>query len=314
MKNVTIKQLRSFVAISEEHSFTRAAARMNVSQSTLTIAIRDLETEIGMPLFDRTTRSVELTPQGLGFLPVAKRMLDELARGMEDLRALADLQKGLVVVIATPAVISVALAPAVRVLAGAHPGIAVRIIEDSTERLASRLLSGEADFGITTLRRPINDIDRRLLLRDRLGVLCPADHPIAVKPRDLTWADLAKYPLASLGPEAGIRAMLDNDSRVARVLPRPMYEVSSVSSLFALVESGVGIGVFPGIVACPTVSKSLVFRPIHRPVLLRELYFLKRKRRSLTPAANELANRVFEQFLKLQEGKSLNSYAEIIAP
>lgn len=314
VRNVTIKQLRSFVTIAQERSFTRAAGRMNVSQSALTIAIRDLEREVGMPLFDRTTRSVELTAQGTSFLPVARRMLDELSRGLGDLRALAELQKGMVVVTAASAIINVVLAPAVQVLAAAHPRIAVRIIEDTTERLASRVLNGEADFGITTLHRPIDDIERRLLLRDRLGVLCPKGHPLALKSGDLTWSDLAKYPLAALGPEGWIRTMLDNDSRVASILPQPMYEVSSVSSLLALVEAGVGIGVFPGIVACPIMSKDLVFRPILRPVLRREVFFIKRKRRSLTPAANELANCVFEQFRKLQEVPSLNSFADVIAP
>ena len=314
MRDVTIKQLRSFVMVAQERSFTRAAGRMNVSQSALTIAVRDLETAIVTTLFDRTTRSVELTTQGLNFLPVAKRMLDELAQGMDDLRAHEDLQKGMVVVIATSAIINVVLAPAVHVLATAHPSISVRIIEDTTETLPNRVLNGEADFGITTLRRPIDDIERRLLLRDRLGVLCPLDHPIALKPDDVTWADLAKYPLASLWPESGIRAMLDNDARVARILPRPKYEVSSISSLLALVERGVGIGVCAGLITCPILPKGLVFRPIVRPILQRELFFLKRKRRSLTPAANELANCVFDQFRRLQEGSSLNSFADIISP
>jgi len=301
MRNVTIKQLRSFVMVSQERSFTHAAARMNVSQSALTIGIRALEAEIGMPLFDRTTRSVELTSQGLSFLPVAKRMLDELARGMDDLRSLADLQKGMVVVVATPVIITVALAPAVYALAVEHPGIAVRIIEDASESLPDRVLNGEADFGITSLRQPVDDIERQLLLRDRLGVLCPMDHPIAVKPGDLTWSDLAKFPLVSLGSETGIRAIFENEPRVARILPRPRYEVSSVSSLLALVGSGVGIGICPAIVASPVISEGLMFRPILRPVLRRELFFLKRKRRSLTPAADELANRVFDQFRAMAE-------------
>ena len=302
MRNVTIKQLRSFITIAQERSFTRAAGRMNVSPSALTKGLHDLETEIGMPLFDRTTRSVDLTSQGLSFLPVAKRMLDELAQGMDDLHALADLQKGTVVVIATPIVINVVLAPAVHVLAAEHPGIAVRTIEATAGSLTSRVLNGDADFGIAALQGPISNIERRLLLRDRLGVLCPTDHPIAIKPGDLTWSDLAKYPLVSLGPESGIRAMLDNDPRVARILPRPMYEVSSVSSLLAFVASGVGIGVCAGVVACPIGLRGMVFRPIFRPVLRRELFFLKRKRRTLTPAANELANCVFEQFRKFREG------------
>ena len=209
MRNITIRQLRSFVAVSQERSFTHAARRLLVSQSALTVGIKDLEAEIGMQLFDRTTRSVELTAQGRSFLPLAARLLDELSQGIEDLQALASRPRGSVTVTATSSIITVVLAPALAVLAKSTPGIAVRIIEDTADGLTNRVFNGEADFGVTTLWRPIEDLEYRLLAKDQMGVLCPNDHPIATKPTNPTWPDLARYAMVSLGQGAGMRAMLD---------------------------------------------------------------------------------------------------------
>lgn len=92
--NVTLRQLRAFVAVAQEQSFTRAAARLHVTQSTLTASIQALESEIGMRLFDRSTRSVLATPQGQQFLPAAERMLRELQEALEEMRQTADRRRG----------------------------------------------------------------------------------------------------------------------------------------------------------------------------------------------------------------------------
>ena len=91
MKNITIKQLRAFIAVAKLRNFTRAAAQLNVSQSALTIAIRQLEAEVGLRLFDRSTRAVELTPHAITFRPAAQRLLDDLAQSIDDLNAVAAL-------------------------------------------------------------------------------------------------------------------------------------------------------------------------------------------------------------------------------
>jgi LysR family carnitine catabolism transcriptional activator len=262
-----------------------------------------------MQLFDRTTRSVELTLQGLNFLPVAVRILDELARGIDDLQALANKQKGSVVVTATSSFINVVIAPAVAMLGQAHPGITVRIFEDTAKSLVNRVLNGEADFGITTIWQKPDDIEAELLLRDRLGVLCPVDHPLAQKAGELTWSDLAAYRIASLGPGAGIREMVENNRRVAMVLPVPTYEVSTVSSLLSLVENNVGIAIFPRIATLSGIAKNLAFRPVSRPSLFRDLSLIKRKGRSLTPAADALVQCMYEQLRNLRKVDRIGLFA-----
>src|SRR5919205_1072597 len=98
--NITLKQLRAFAAVAREQSFTRAAERLHVTQSALTAAIKALEEELNLRLFDRSTRAVVLTPQGQHFLPVAEKLLRDLTESLDDLKTLADRQRGSVTVAA----------------------------------------------------------------------------------------------------------------------------------------------------------------------------------------------------------------------
>src|SRR5262245_59626518 len=121
MVNVSLRRLRAFTLIAREKSFTRAAERLHVSPSALTITMKELETEVGMRLFDRTTRTVDLPPQAVAFLPVAERLLDEIGRALDDLHSVAERKKGLVNVAAGAAIIATVIAPAIGVLAKDHP-------------------------------------------------------------------------------------------------------------------------------------------------------------------------------------------------
>lgn len=305
MKNITIKQLRAFIAVARQRSFTRAAAQLNLSQSALTIAIRQLETEIGLRLFDRSTRMVEPTPHAVAFLPAAERLLDDLARSIEDLNAVAARESGSVVAAAAASFITYVLAPAVASMAVRFPGIRVRLLEDTTEHLSRRVVEGEADFGVTTLPHPVASLDGWLLLRDRFGVLCPERHPIASRSRDVAWNDLRGLPVVSLVSGAGIRDILDQNDKIAAIIGRPSYEVSNTAALGALIERGAGIGLLPALAARPMMTDSLVFRVLQRPSIMRELFVIRRRGRSLTPAAAELIKLMLEELAKLRQGADL---------
>lgn len=309
MKNLTIKQLRGFVAIAEEHSFTRAAHKLRVSQSALTIAIQDLETEVRVQLLDRTTRSVELTAHGKDFLPVAVKLLEDLAHGVENLHRVADRQRGSVTVTSIASFINVVLAPAIASLSRKFSGISVQVIEDSADSLIKRVQHGEVDFGVGTLWRTVEEIEANMLLKDRLGVLFRNDHPLALAEKDPTWSDLGKFPLASLAYGSDL-ATLSRNSHFASLLSKRMYEVSSVSSLLALVESGVGIAVLPAMAAYSSGMKALRFRPIRRPFLHRPLFYLTRQGRSLSPAAQTLSHFMLAQLQEIRESENLTIVAQ----
>ena len=167
--NITLKQLRAFTAVAREGSFTRASEKLYVTQSTLTTSIKTLENEIGLRLFDRSTRAVVLTAQGAQFLPAAERMLRDLNESLDDLRLAATRQRGSVVVAAAASFMHYVLSPAVVNMAGSYPGITVRMREETTEGVCRLVLSGEADFGVTTLFEPVSLLDTALILTDAMA-------------------------------------------------------------------------------------------------------------------------------------------------
>jgi LysR family transcriptional regulator, carnitine catabolism transcriptional activator len=297
--NVTLRQLRAFVTVARERSFSRAAERLHVSPSAVTIAIRELETEIGLRLFDRSTRSVEATRPAASFLASAERLLGELEHSLDNLRSIAERQRGSVSVAAAASFIGYVLSPAMADLAKDHPGIAIRVIEDTTESLARRVIDADVDFGITSLWRPIEEVDAIPLLRDRLGAMLPPEHPLAQSRAPLNWSAITGLPLASLVVGAGIRSQMDNHPKLAPILQRPLYEASNVSALHSLVARGVGIAIIPWTSARQANGAIMPFRPLQQPVIWRELFLLRRKRRSLSPAALELAKRLIDQLKTL---------------
>ena len=305
MLNVSLKQLRAFVLVAQERSFTRAASRVHVSPSAITVAIRDLETEVGMRLFDRTTRSVDPTPQALAFQPVAERLLEEFGRALGDLRSFAQRQKGFVVVAAAASMITFVIAPAIAALAKAYPAITVRVIDDHTEGVAKRVLAGEVDFGITTLLQPIDEIDARLLLQDRLGVIFSDRHDLAKRRGTIGLSDLGGAPLVSLAVGAGIRDIVDRQSRLAAALPRPAYEVSNIFALHSLVAQNVGVAIVPALTARSAAQAGIAFRPLGRPTIFRGFFFLRARNRTLSPASAALAERILAEISKLREDEDI---------
>jgi DNA-binding transcriptional LysR family regulator len=287
MKNITIKQLRAFIAVSREKNFTRAASQLGLSQSALTIAVRQLEREIGLKLFDRSTRSVQLTSHAMAFLPTAERLLEDLSRALDDLSAIAARQKGNVVVAATASFLCSVLAPTVAEFTGKYPGIHVKLV-NTPENLARRVLEEEIDFGIANVWQPVQSLESHLLLEDRFGVVCPARHRLARDTGALSWSDLREEPIVTMAAGTSARDILDRQKNASGNLRGAVCEVSSIFALGALIEHNVGIAALPALVARQIVSKNLVFRPLGRPAVRRDLFIVKRRGRSLTPAALEL--------------------------
>ncbi|MBW6399695.1 LysR family transcriptional regulator [Roseomonas sp. HJA6] len=297
-RNVTLRQLRAFLAVARERSFTRAAAQLHVTQSALTVSIKALEAELGLRLLDRSTRSVTPTLHGERFVLLAARMLEEMEQALDDLEAHARRERGLVVIAATASLVSHALAPALGLLSRRHPGISVRILEENTGGATRRLLAGEADIALTTLPAPDAAMEAIPLLRDCFGVVCPPGHRLLATRGPVAWSELSGEMLLSLGSESGIRTLLEQHALARPGLPRARYEVSSVSGLRSLIREGVGIAAVPALAALPMREEGIGFRPL-APAMFRTVYLARRQGRSPTPATVALIGLLIEQVRQL---------------
>jgi DNA-binding transcriptional LysR family regulator len=300
MINITLRQLRSFVCIARESSFTVAAQRLNLTQSATSALLRELEGQLGLTLIDRTTRSVELTEAGQQFLEHAKRILRDVDFAVGDVKDLRDKSRGTIRVAASP-LLSVTFLP--RVLAAfreRYPGVRVELHDLLTKEILERVRSGNVDMGIGTFQKSATELELVTIFEDRLGVVAPRSSPIARR-RVARWADLAGQDLIALTGGSAFRATIDATlTHLGVAVKAAQFEVGYMGTAVALVEAGLGVSILPDRAASLIRSRAAVFRPLQHPTVSRAATLVTRADRSLSPAA--------EAFVTFLSDKKLAMY------
>src|SRR5262245_29037592 len=195
--NVTLRQLQAFLAVADHGNFTRAAARLNMPQPALSLTIRELEAALGIRLFDRTTRRVELTKAGADFSHAARKLMSDFDLAMRNARDLTERKRGRLVVGAPPLLAAMILPGAIADYRRTFPGIDVRIVDTQSDLIVDKVRSGEADCGIGTFAEDENGIERQMLVRDTLMLFCDTRSPLA-KVRQIAWHGLSAHSVITM--------------------------------------------------------------------------------------------------------------------
>jgi LysR family hydrogen peroxide-inducible transcriptional activator len=242
---MTLTELRYIVALSRERHFGRAADKCNVSQPTLSVAVKKLEDELGVALFERGTGEVRATPIGTEVVAQAERALAEAARIAEIAAAGKDPLAGplrLGVIYTIGPWLLPALVPRVKALA---PQMPLYIAEGYTENLLERLKASELD--VLVLALPIEEpgLVAQPVYEEAFRTLVPAAHPWA-KLKTLNPAQLLDEPLLMLGSGNCFRdQVLDLCTRASQGESPQVLEGSSLETIRHMVSSGVGVTVMP---------------------------------------------------------------------
>jgi DNA-binding transcriptional LysR family regulator len=287
--NVTLRQLRAFLAVADLGNFTEAAKRVHLTQSALSVLVRELETELGVRLLDRNTRKVELSKAGRDFYPFAEKIMQDLDAAVSSVTSLKSLKRGLVR-IASPQLMSCTLMPRVIAAYGKeYPDIQLMLIDTLPEQVLRKVANGEVDLGVGPEGNHDEEVASSPLLSDRHLLICTKDHPLADKTR-VTWKDLEGYSFISQTRDFTARLMLDLNMWSNNLKLKPVYEVSYMTTTLGMVASGLGI------TACPSYAEPLVrayqleMRPIFDPEFIREVCIFTRLGTSLSPAAESFVD------------------------
>jgi DNA-binding transcriptional LysR family regulator len=286
--NISLRQLEAFLAVSQLEGFTRAAERLHLTQSAVSLLVRELENQLSVRLFDRTTRAVGLTDAGRELYPFAEKAIADLQAGIDNTRDLLAKKKGRVVLGAPPLLASHLLPPVIARFGESYPGVAVSLRDLLADEIVARVASGEVDFGIGTFHRLEEDLEIQTLARDSLILVAPRKHALARK-RKLRWRDLEATPLIALDRHSGLRHLVDRTLEAAGSDPRPAYEVSFITTAIGMVEAGLGIAVLPSYSLLSTRHFRVETRLLEEPVVEREIALVSRAGRSLSPAAESFA-------------------------
>jgi len=282
--NVTLRQLRAFLAVARTGSFTLAAESLYITQSALSGLIKDLEAGLGTRLVDRSTRRVYLTETGQQLFP----MLDAVLHDLDDVLQRAvdpNTQKsGVVRVAATQLLASTLMPQLIADYQAEHPMGRVKLVDAPVESVMARVFAGEAELGIGPEREPNSDITSTWLFEAPFMAVYPPDHPLA-RVRRLRWTHLAPYPVITL--QGQFIERLTHDLRAAAPdLPfAPATEVAYMATVLSMVKSGLGVGLCIPYAASLVELYGLKMGLLRDPEIRRSFEVFTRRGRSLSPAA-----------------------------
>ena len=220
-QRMNFRQLRTFVTVAEAGGFARAAGRLNLTEPAASRQIMALEADLGVSLFDRVGRGIQLTFQGEDLLRRSRQLLQDAASLGERARVLKGGQTGTFRVGAPTQVIENLLAPFVTRYHRDHPGVKVHFVEAAAARLQSHLNNGNVHLGI--MPSGFDPFNGTFLYPIYVTAALPRRHPWARQPM-LELAELAEQPLLVLGREFGIRSWFEAACDVAHVRPRMVFE------------------------------------------------------------------------------------------
>lgn len=291
MNNVSLRQLRAFVEIARGGSFRIASQRLHVSQPALTATIKDLEAQIGLKLFDRTTRRVLLTEPATRFLPVAERLLMDVDHAVSNVRLDAQYESGHIVFAITGSVFA-HLGSTIAGFVRDHPRVSLHVRDGGARGPQHRVSMGEVDFAIANVMESDPSLDEAYLFSDVFGVLCRPEHPLASSTQPVGWDALAGERYIGMATEVGVGAVLRKNDLLPRHIRQTHYEVSNPILLQVLMKEIGGVSVMPELTAKLDALAQFVFRPLHPPTVKRDVFLIRRQERSLSPAAAELVRRI----------------------
>ncbi|KQM27356.1 MULTISPECIES: LysR family transcriptional regulator [unclassified Sphingomonas] len=275
--------LRLFMAVARTSSFSEAARSANLSQPALSRTIRLMEEDMGVRLFDRSSRHVELTSAGAMLLPTVERLIADFDHAFATLSKDLTGMRGRIVIGALPSFAAASLPHVIRSYVAGSPSVEIVIRDDIAGTLYRQLRDGQIDLAFVT---EINEPDYLFepLFADRCVLAFQSGSPFDIM-GEAPWSTLAEAPFLAMATSSSVRAMSDAALLRAGITVRPLYEVSQLVTMGGLLAAGLGVTVLPHSTITMLANPAVAWRPLEKPVIERKIGIAYLRHRSLSPAA-----------------------------
>ena len=258
--NFDLNDLLSFRAVAELGNFRKAAESVHISQPAFSRRIDKLEQALGVRLLERSTRRVALTAVGRDFARKVAQLLEDLDNTLLGIRGVAATRMGEVTIACVPSTVYYYLSQVISRYHQRYPKIRIRLLDAGANAVLAAVARGEADFGVNFIGGQEPDIEFKPLLEERFVAALRRDQALAGIPN----------------------------------LPNSIYEAEHVTTLLGRVEAGLGVAAVPAM-AMPAADHPLpVSVPLVDPVVIRKVGLIRRRGRSLSPAAQQLYDFLIE--------------------
>jgi LysR family hydrogen peroxide-inducible transcriptional activator len=284
-----LSQLRYVLAVAEAGNFTRAAAKVNIAQPSLSQQIINLEKELGQKLFHRLGRKAVLTEAGTAFIGRARRILFEVEDATKELSDSPSLERRITVG-SIPTLAPYVLPELITTCRKRFPNLQVNIREDFKQILIQDLLAGELDMALVAVPVVNAMIQVEVLWKEPLVLAVPKGHPLASKKR-VTGADLTQETFILMGSSSSLTDRIKQFCGDYHFEPKIGSRCAQVATVKALVSIGAGISILPGGSKSPDDKDSLVYVSLADAEPIREIAVLRHMQRYQSRGA--------EQFLSI---------------
>lgn len=276
---IKIATFRTFVAVAEAGSITEAADRLGRTPSAVSLALKQFEDHLGRSLFESERKS-KLTPLGRYVLDQARDELDRFTQTVQAIERYARNEAGYLGIACVPSVATRIMPSALKAFRARFPSIELDLRDIDSRSVCLALEQGRIELGLASLTDMGPTLRSEPLLRDRLGIICRPDHPLAGLERPLEWQDVEGQPFIANGI-----CRLVADPVFQTLVARSTLFVRNVTSLVAMVEAGVGITLLPRLVV-PASARGVCFLPLADESVTRDVHLLMRAEGNPTPACD----------------------------
>ena len=293
------RELMVFLTLAETLSFRRTAEQVHLSQPAVSGMVLRLEEALGVRLFDRTTRSVQLTGAGQVLVEQATLLCRQADEAVQAVRNVADLAVGQVVMAALPSLAATVVPVAFARFAALHPGVRLQVVDTLSGPAFDLVRAGQVEFALTAANPAYADLDYTPLASDGFVLLMRPDHPLAVQQGPLPWASVADLTHISMPLPSSVRQYADAALLQHRVRFAPRYEVEHLATINAMVAAGLGVAALPELAAAVAPNTGLVQRRLVEPDMPRPIGLVTRRGRSLSPASAAMVTMLSEEMHRL---------------
>lgn len=287
--NISYEHYRIFYYVAKLKSFTQAAAALMNSQPNITRSIKNLEQELGCPLFTRSNRRVSLTPEGEALYRHVSVAFAQLQAGEEEIRFGKGLEGGILRIAATEVALRTILLPVLKEYRIHYPGVHIKLINDSTPAAIADLQSGMADLAIVTTPISIPDqIRKTTLCSVQEAAICGSAFADLAQ-KTITLAELARYPIISLGGQTGSFRFYSQFFAEHMLAFQPDMEAATADQVLPMVKADLGIGFVSEVfLQEEALGKSIFKLNLEEKIPLRSICLLMPTDHPSAPAARAL--------------------------
>ncbi len=303
LAHVNLKLLQTFLLVGEHSSFRIAAEKSFRSQSAVSAQIRELEKQLEVSLFHRTTRSVRLTEEGHQLLECAQKALLEVENGLRKIRESTDIRRGRVSLSCSPTIAETRLARVLAAFEKDYPGIEVSVRELTSTNLFDSIRKREVDFGIGPLIET-PEFNFETILEDPLYALVPKRF-ITTSKETISLATLSNMPLLVLNTATALRTMLEATLRERQLTFTTRYEFAQAQTLISMADAGLGAAILPKVALPTRLNPSTYALRIVNPQLVREVSIITARGQSLSPASLRLVQLLRQLIASPEEKRGL---------